>query len=40
MSGWDKDQRGDYTPPALPAWTWVAGILVILGFIALAIFAG
>lgn len=31
MSGWDRDESGDYTPRPPPAWFWLAlGAAVLL----------
>lgn len=40
MSGWDRDTRGDYTPPPLPRWIWLVVAAVVLGFIVLVTLEG
>ena len=36
MSGWDRDESGDYTPPPLPPWI---GYAVLCGLSALFLLA-
>ena len=31
MSGWDRDQGGDYVPPNPPVWIWIALAALIIG---------
>ncbi len=40
MSGWDRDERGDYTPPPLPRWIWLGLAAAAAGFFALLILSG
>lgn len=37
MSGWDRDEGGDYTPAPVPRWIWRAVAALILGLFALAV---
>lgn len=30
MSGWDRDESGDYTPPNPPVWVWYGVGLVFV----------
>lgn len=32
MSGWDKDENGDYTPPPLPPWILFAALVIGVAF--------
>ena len=34
MSGWDRDERGDYTPPPVPPLIWLVLAAIILGGLA------
>jgi len=36
--GWDDDKSGQYVPPPVPKWIWIAATLLLAGFLALVVF--
>lgn len=40
MSGWDRDESGDYTPPDPPAWVWGLAGAICLAIVAALVWRG